>query len=242
MTSTGTALVLAMPRMRSARRRPLLSVPAGRCRGTGRPASRSRVAAAPCSASTAAGSFRRPARRASGPAARLTARATRCCWAPSWMSRSRRRARRRGLSTSRWREPQLLGPSGSARGAGGTSSARSWTPCSTRPGLRRETREQPLLDRRQRRALGAPAGAACRAARPPARRRAPRRPARPAPADCADRPCRVAGQSRPAPARRRPSARPASTGTGALGEHLGHPRRDLRGFGAVAGSVGDHGR
>ena len=79
---------------------------------------------------------------------RLTTSATRCCWAPSWMSRSSRAARRRGRRPAAPRRLQLLGPQPklAARRAELGAQPRA---AQHQPGLGGQTGEQPLLDRGQ---------------------------------------------------------------------------------------------
>ena len=88
---------------------------------------------------------------------RFTARATRCCWAPSWMSRSSRRRSASWASTRRWRDVR----SSSARAE--SSSTRCGElgaepgAAQHRPGLGGEPGEQSLLDRGERPVLVLPA-------------------------------------------------------------------------------------
>ncbi len=125
------------------------------------------------------GTARSGRRRATVSASRrLTASATRCCCAPSWMSRSSRRRSASWVSISRSRDAR----SSAARARqlvvpGGELGPQPDQP-QHEPGLRREPGEQPLLHRGQRRAGAAPAAGARRSTLPPWRtsRRADRSP------------------------------------------------------------------
>ena len=109
------------------------------------------VSSAAVRSSASTGSARSGDRASSVRASRrFTASATRCCWAPSWMSRSsRRRSSSCGGDDALARCPQLHRPLPSCPAAGRASSARRPDGPQHQPCLRGESREQLLLHRRE---------------------------------------------------------------------------------------------
>ena len=77
---------------------------------------------------------------------RLTVRATRCCWAPSWRSRSRRLRSASWVSMRRSREALISSERTSSSARRSSSSARSPNPLQHQAGLGGQPGEQPFLD------------------------------------------------------------------------------------------------
>ena len=110
------------------------SAAAGRCRGPGRAApgscpSRRRPSSSSISAAPL-GVVRRPCRSARR---RFTARATRCCWAPSWRLRSILRRSASPVATMRARDACSSSACGAARRGVACSAESSCTLCRARP-------------------------------------------------------------------------------------------------------------
>ena len=173
---------------------------------------------------------------------RFTASATRCCWAPSWMSRSSSRRSASCRSTSRSRDAaQLVGP---RRQLGAPQLELGAQPCPAQdqPRLPGQPREQALLDRGERACARAPGRPGRRAAR---RRAAPRATGGPATSAIDSGPARSprawprAARSRPASAGRRRPARPATTPRRCPRPAPGHPRRQLLGGVAARHRLGE---
>ena len=106
------------------------------------------ASAAACSCPVRSASARSGDRSASVCAnRRLTASATRCCWAPSWMSRSSRRRSVSWASTSRCREERSSSARADSSAARCSSSTRRLAPrstspaCAARPEKRRSSTE-----------------------------------------------------------------------------------------------------
>ena len=87
---------------------------------------------------------------------RFTARATRCCWAPSWTSRSSARRSLSCASTSRCRESRSSSARADSSAARRSSSARRRAPRSIRPAWSARPGEEPLLHRGERHLVALP--------------------------------------------------------------------------------------